>query len=445
MQLLAIPYLVVASARPTDIPDVLSILFILSVTLSSPLLALNLVLRSPMPMPATLFPPRDRTKITPLILPPSRGTSVGPYGGSSRANTPTVIEGRRSGDIWVDRGDATDGQSRIERVFAMATRVPKLSVLPSECVEQPQLTPPLPMQTREYNDMTISDGSGFPVDEPSQTARNGKPYHSIGKQIFNQSKKASSYYSGAPSTKYESQILIAQRHLSAMALTMTLPPSSPPSINEEHHVLKRSSVSHSRSQSASSNIVRRSSASAHSRSQSASSVGRHYPSTPPSESLPPTPESLKGPGIRHVRAKSSASMYSFSPIGATTQIDGLSAGMLPLLVPGLKVGKDIVRDDWDTRQATVSARPQQDVAHALPREPFARVQPQEPPARPLGQSQSLSKATKNSVGKTSTGTGVYPHSLSVSFSSPEHHSTPPPQVVKRRTSKNRSLHYSLPS
>ncbi|KZW04382.1 hypothetical protein EXIGLDRAFT_24303 [Exidia glandulosa HHB12029] len=448
---LAVPYFAVGIFRPTEVPDVLSILFILSVTMSSPLLALNLYLHSPVPMPATLFPPRERSssKATSLMLPGrSVSTGFGPYGGSTRANTPTVIEGRRSGDIWLDRGDAMDGQSRIERVFAMATRVPKLSVLPSECAEPPQLTPPLPMQTRDYSDMTISEGSGFPMEEPSHTARNGKPYFSIGKQIFNQSKKASSYYSGAPSTKYESKILVAERHTSTMALTMNLPPSVPQSIDGDHNVVRRTSVAHSRSQSASSNVMKRTSVAAHSRSQSASSIGRgRFPSSPtppPDSPLPPTPESLKGPGIRHVRAKSSASMYSFNPITATTQIDGLSAGMLPLLVPGVKVSKDIVRDDWDSRHVAAPVSKHEILTRALPQE---RSEPQEASTsgRSFGQSQSLSKATKISMAKTSTGTGIYPHSLSVSFSSPEHHSTPPPQMIKRRTSRSRSYHYSLPS
>jgi hypothetical protein len=68
-----------------------------------------------------------------------------------RSGSVTVVEGRRSGDVWVTNGDAIDGKSKVGRAFEMLNAKPKLSVLPLENVVvksiDGELTPPLPLQS----------------------------------------------------------------------------------------------------------------------------------------------------------------------------------------------------------------------------------------------------------------------------------------------------------
>jgi hypothetical protein len=64
-----------------------------------------------------------------------------------RSGSVTVVEGCRSGDVWVSEGNAIDNKGKIGRVFEMLNAKPKLSVLLLENVVvktiDRELTPPL--------------------------------------------------------------------------------------------------------------------------------------------------------------------------------------------------------------------------------------------------------------------------------------------------------------
>ena len=72
------------------------ILLVVSVTMSSPLLAANILLRSPLPIPTGLFDtPADPPSVV-LRAPSPVSTLTREYKGSASV---TVVEGRRSGDV----------------------------------------------------------------------------------------------------------------------------------------------------------------------------------------------------------------------------------------------------------------------------------------------------------------------------------------------------------
>ncbi|KIJ37452.1 hypothetical protein M422DRAFT_50520 [Sphaerobolus stellatus SS14] len=155
----------------------------------------------------------------------------------------------------------------------------------------------------------------------------------------------------------------------------------------------------------------------HKRTQSASSTlqtprssGQYFPRTPPPATpLPPTPPQVRA---LHSRSQSSsgASGYSFGPIGNANQIDTLSAGLLPLLIPGLKVGSDVLVKD-----------------------------------SPIVQRRTTTKSRSTKGRKTAaTPPNIFDDEfgLSSSFNSPEIHSTP---AAKRGRKGSRAKHMSLPS
>lgn len=113
-QALSFPY-VITSMQNSPIQDVFSILLALSVTISSPILALNIVFQSPLPIPYGLFDIRDDMPGD-IVRGPSPSDSERTfkasheYKRSTSAVSVTVVEGRRSGDVWLSKGDAVDGK-----------------------------------------------------------------------------------------------------------------------------------------------------------------------------------------------------------------------------------------------------------------------------------------------------------------------------------------------
>lgn len=98
----------------SPVQDAFSILLALSVTISSPILALNLVFKSPLPIPSGLFDIHDDMPQN-VVRGPSPTDSERTYKASheyKRSISPsvTVVEGRRSGDVWLSKGDAVDGK-----------------------------------------------------------------------------------------------------------------------------------------------------------------------------------------------------------------------------------------------------------------------------------------------------------------------------------------------
>ena len=314
-----------------------------------------------------------------------------------RSGSVTVVEGRRSGDVWITNGDAVDGKNKVGRAFELLNAKPKLSVLPlADGVVKAidgELTPPLPLQSAP------NSVPPTPVSENSEELGRKK------------SSKASSYYSGTDETQlHTARVMVAQKHYSALAMTMVVPPSPDP--EGKSFAAPREEVETTGIASGVA-IYERSDGRSHCRTRSTSSVStsrsRNVISPPPAFPLPPTPPSVKA-------ARAMAHKRSYSSGLSMTEIDALSAGILPNLVPGLKIGEGVrISGDWRLSSAShirgsMTGRTFDDFLANLPKE--------------LG----------GSPGE---------------FSSPEFHSTPATngKKVGQRTRKasHKRHHFSLPS
>jgi hypothetical protein len=106
---------------------------ILAITLPSLLLALSVLFRWPLLIPSGLF--ESTAQPMPELARASSPTITRPWSHEyKRSGSVTVVEGRRSGDVWVTNGDAIDGKSKVGRAFEMLNAKPKLSILPVENV-----------------------------------------------------------------------------------------------------------------------------------------------------------------------------------------------------------------------------------------------------------------------------------------------------------------------
>ncbi|KAL0950257.1 hypothetical protein HGRIS_010239 [Hohenbuehelia grisea] len=337
---LSIPYLTLLSS--SKIPStVVSILLTLSVTLSSPILALNILLRSPIPIPHGLFdvhselPSHVMRGPSPTETAPSHRFSY-EYKRSTSASV-TVVEGRRSGDVWISKGDAVDGKTKIGRALGMLSPRPKLSVLPPEEQDDADLVPPLP----------IRDGnSSLPV------SIHNTPHSQLSAEMGRLRRSESNEESLA----YTGRVMIAQRHLSAVAKTIVVEASP----DKDHRPSVVPDVVLGATGAA---PGKRSRHSAHLRSRSVTSVQASLPDTPtggsfsrsspsptppPAFPLPPTPPNVRAARLAKLAHKKSFSSgsaieggYAFGEVDDINQIDALTAGVLPVLVPGLKVGKEM--------------------------------------------------------------------------------------------------------
>ncbi|KAF8969332.1 hypothetical protein BDZ97DRAFT_1653772 [Flammula alnicola] len=397
----ALPYFIILSQNV--LPSTLvQILFILSVTLSSPLLAFNLLCGAPLPIPVGLFDMRDS-------LPTDANRqmihgSFPPHGFSheykrSTSCSVTVVEGRRSGDVWLSKGDAVDGKGKLGRAIGLLSTTPKLSVLPPDENDDIMELPPIPIQ----DDSMPVHVHGTPHSETSvQFGR-----------LRKESKTSSHNSAGDENMAFASRIMIAQRHYSALAQTVVVPGSA------------GSNTAGNRESAAASTLVgaatgaasKRSSHASHLRSRSVSSVNgpqtptgqEHFnPSPPPSFPLPPTPPNVRAARLAmlaHKKSFSSGFSLGHVDVDDLNEIDALTAGVLPLLVPGLKVGEEMKIKKGDCT----------------------------PPG-------SFSKSKGKKVAKKLTEFGE-------DFSSPEVHSTPARRRNPRgrKESGHKKNHFSLPS
>ncbi|EIN10998.1 hypothetical protein PUNSTDRAFT_119820 [Punctularia strigosozonata HHB-11173 SS5] len=400
---LALPYFFAVSPHGVT-PSVASILLVLSSTLSSPILAFNILFRSPIPIPSGLF---ESYSEPPSIV--NRAPSPGGLERLSReykrSGSVTVVEGKRSTDVWLVNGDAKDGQGKVGRAMGMLQPKPKLSVMPIQDEEEP-VTPPLPIQYEDTPAPTVP-----PTPASATSAEMGR---------IRKESKASSYYSGADaSIQHAARVMVAQKHYSALAKTFVLPPSPE----------QRASMAAAAAVTSAASGVRLINTTGHLRSRSTSSVNSaQMPlSAPPNLPLPPTPPSVKNARLAkmrktHKRSQSSVSLptvpgandsgFSFGAVDDVNQIDALSAKVLPILVPGLKVGEGMkITPDWNRPRAGTLAR-------------HGRV----------------------SDAPTSPGNGDW--SSIGEFSSPEVHSTPLKNGRGLRTKKvsgHKRHHFSMPS
>ncbi|CAL1700479.1 unnamed protein product [Somion occarium] len=391
----ALPYYLMLGPTHPLSSTVSSVLLVLSVTLSSPILALNILLRSPLPIPTGLF---DSHSDPPSMVmrAPSPASTLPMFSHEyKRSGSVTVVEGRRSGDVWIANGNAVDGRNKLGRAVGLLSVKPKLSVLPPEgkFLNEELLTPPLPIQMHD----NLPSVPHTPQSEISaEMGRHGRP---------RKDSKPSSYYSGADdSVAFATQIMIAQRHYSTLATTVVLPPSP------EHRASSMDVAVSGVEPDAVDPTSRRSS---HLRARSISSIAGPPVSPPPASPLPPTPPSIKErKAARLTHRKSYSSGFSFGAIDNTAEIDALSAGVLPLLVPGLKVGSDMkISKEWKVSSPTT-----------------------------MGKSSTVGGRRSRQILPQELG------GISTDFSSPEMHSTPAERKEARtRKTSHKRHHFSLPS
>lgn len=332
LQALSYPYLIIVSQHASA-STIVSILLALSVTMSSPLLLLSIFLSSPIPVPSGLFDIRPDSPVETLRGPSPIGNDR-PFKWSSdykrsMSTSVTVVEGRRSGDVWLTNGDAVDGKSKIGRAIGVLTPVPKLSVLPPEDMDDGEMTPPLPIQNEDSLPINICH---TPRSESSvQFGRMTNGHLSVGDE----------------SVQFASRIMVAQRHYSALAQTVVVCGSS----SDNHEAVNDEVVG------VATGAVTAARQSAHLRSRSASSIiGPDTPnarstfniSPPPPFPLPPTPPNVRAARLASLAHKKSfSSGFSFGPVDNMNEIDALTAGVLPLLVPGINMdGMKVREGDW---------------------------------------------------------------------------------------------------
>ncbi|KAI6120815.1 hypothetical protein EDD17DRAFT_873973 [Pisolithus thermaeus] len=399
---LSLPYLISLST-PGFVPSgALSVLLVLSVTLSSPLLAINILLRSPIPIPTGLFDVHAKPPPAAVLRAPSPADTLATYVRDyKRSGSVTIVEGRRSGDVWISQGDAIDGKGKVGRALGLMSSVPRLAVLPiGEEKDEGERTPPLPIQDEP------SFPSTLPLTPPSTNSAE------IGR--LRTESKASSHLSTGEET-YASRIMIAQRHYSALATTVVVPASP-----ERQEDPADATMSIATGVAVESAVAP--GGTSHLRARSISSVIGQAITTedldispPPSDPLPPTP-----PNVRNVKLakqlmhrKSYSSGFSLGAVASEdmNEIDALAAGVLPLLVPGLKVGEGMKIKEWEFSpplSSTVARKPR--------------------------------RAPKESNGSDF---GVLARE---EFSSPQLHSTPAQERRRgRKISAHRRNHFSLPS
>jgi len=150
-----------------------------------------------------------------------------------------------------------------------------------------------------------------------------------------------------------SRIMVAERHYSAVARTLRL------STSPEHRASTNETVMTEYAMTSSVVGIK---SGAHLRARSMSSMsGPQTPnedsfniSPPPSMPLPPTPPNVRARLARQHK-KSYSSGFSFGPVNDMNEIDALTAGVLPILVPGLTVGNEMkIKDGRYTPPGTFS-------------------------------------------------------------------------------------------
>ncbi|KAF8622101.1 hypothetical protein AX15_007238 [Amanita polypyramis BW_CC] len=327
---LGFPYMIVASQHA--VPDtIVSVLLAISVTLSSPVLALNIIFNSPLPIPVGLFESQNALPVE-AERAPSRATTLAGRGFAyeykrSMSTSVTVVEGRRSGDVWIAKGDAVNGKTKIGRAVEMLSSRPKLSVLPPE--ESEEIIPPVP----------IRDESSLVIGRDKSRSYGSTQFGKVQRE----SKTSSHMSGGDENLAFTAKVMIAQRHYSALAQTVVVPSSS---LGEQDAEVSNQLLSATTG-------IAVTKPSAHLRSRSISfgncsespSLGNisNVSGPPPSDPLPPTPPNVRAARLAQLRHKKSfSSGFSFGAVDGINEIDALTAGVLPLLVPGLKVGDNMI-------------------------------------------------------------------------------------------------------
>ena len=292
---------------------------ILAITLPSPFLALCVLFNWSLLIPSGLF----GSTVQPM---PELARTSSPT--VTRSSSVTVVEARRSGDVWLTNGDAIDRKGQIGRAFEMLNFKPKLSVLPLEGVVAKSIdgefAPPLPLQ---------SAPDSVP---PAPVFENPEEFGRM------RSKTSSCSSTTDEAALHTARVVVAQKHYSALAKTMVLPPSPDP---EEKSCTTFPEEAETTDIASGVAIYERTGGPSHYRTRftSSTSRSRNDISPPPALPLPPTPPSVKV-------ARAMAHKRSYSSGLSITEVDAFPASMLPNLVPGLKIGEDV--NIWLGRSAT---------------------------------------------------------------------------------------------
>ncbi|KAI0294605.1 hypothetical protein B0F90DRAFT_1281458 [Multifurca ochricompacta] len=173
--LLALPYFICMNNSNLRSNTFTSTLLVISVTISSPILALNLLLRHPVPIPhGILGAPHVRHSVVPYTSPingaiynsscKGKGTGTGQV--TSRRHTTTT-------DMWLIKGDAIDGKSRFKRVLSVLAPSPKLSILPVSD-EKRKLTDNIPVSPQLITWHSEGEGEVVGVEEEEEEEGEGE-------------------------------------------------------------------------------------------------------------------------------------------------------------------------------------------------------------------------------------------------------------------------------
>jgi len=123
-----LPYIIHLNGSNLQSSESASILLAISVTVSSPILALNLLLRHPIPFRSGVFDaPRDPHPVARYYA-PSMG-SPSPFTDRHKWST---------GTKQVTGHSATNGKSHLKRLLGVLAPAPKLSLLPSNDMKTPR-------------------------------------------------------------------------------------------------------------------------------------------------------------------------------------------------------------------------------------------------------------------------------------------------------------------
>ncbi|KAI6135958.1 hypothetical protein F5141DRAFT_1185131 [Pisolithus sp. B1] len=320
---LSLPYLISLST-PGFVPsDALSVLLVLLVTLSSPLLVINILLCSPILIPTGLFDIHVKPPPAVVLHAPSPADTLAMYVRDYKGSgSVTIVKGHHSGDVWISQGDAVDGKGKVGWALGLMSSIPRLAVLPiSEEKDEGEHTPPLPMQDEP------SFPSTLPLTPPSTNKLKALSHLSTGEEM------------------YALRIMIAQRHYSTLATTVVILASPE---RQEDPVDAMTSIA--------TGVAVESSV--------APGGTSHLHIPPPSDPLP-----LTLPNIHNVKLtkqlmhkKSYSSGFSLGAVVSEdmNEIDMLPAGVLPLLVPSLKVSEGMKIKEWEFSpplSSTVARKP----------------------------------------------------------------------------------------
>ncbi|KAG6850911.1 hypothetical protein H0H93_006737 [Arthromyces matolae] len=326
IQAMALPYLIIVSLKSTP-SSAISVLYILSITMSSPILAITLLCRSPIPIPSGLFHVYNTPSSHVTRAPSPEDTTIAPFRWplDSKSCAPIVVEARRGGDVGLT-SDAVDGKSKTSGVIStVLSLTSKLSASPPEKVENGETISPALIQNGDSS-LSANPHSRSHSESSTQFSR-----------VRRDSKTSSIFSKSSESFAYDSKIMVAQRHHSSVAQTLLVSGSS----QEQNQNNNEDSL---RPTTGTSSEVK-AHQSAHLRNRSVSSIpspatqksirGSSSPDpTPPSIPLPPTPPSVRAVKLASL-AQSFSSGNSLGRVNDASEVDALAAGVLPPPFPGI--------------------------------------------------------------------------------------------------------------